>query len=148
MKIIDLSISNAFRRMKAAFRTNAEVSRRTNLSEVHVSRILNGKTQYLSDETWTRVEPVLSRFMRKDDVPDALMNDPLFRIILENWPKLSAEDQGRLAGIVRGMVESKGDPRKHYCPNPECRAELPADWEDGVTYECPKCKQHIRFETK
>lgn len=106
MKIIDLSISNAFRRMKAAFRTNAEVSRRTNLSEVHISRILSGKTQYLSDETWERVEPILSRYMRKDDAPAAMMSDPLFRIILDNWSRLTPEDQGRLAGIVRGMVDN------------------------------------------
>lgn len=71
--------------------------------------------------------------------------NPFLQIILDCWDKLTPEDQGRLAGIVRGMVESKPAPaRKLHCPI--CHAELPAEWKDGETNECPNCKQHIRIE--
>ena len=68
MKIIDIKLFNAFVRMKAALVTDTEVARVLGISCAHVGRILKGKTKYLSDETWERVEPTLSLYIRKDDV--------------------------------------------------------------------------------
>lgn len=67
MKIIDLAIANGFRRMKAAVRTDAEMSRILGLSKAHVGRILKGKTIYLSDDTWSRIESHLGRYIISDE---------------------------------------------------------------------------------
>ena len=67
MKIIDLKISNAFRRMKAALGTDAEMARVLHLSRAHVGRILHGSIIYLEDETWSRIAPVLARYFRDDE---------------------------------------------------------------------------------
>lgn len=67
MKLIDLSISNAFRRMKAIFKTNANISRKVYLSEAHVGRILSGKTTFFSDETWDRIKPIISPYLTAEE---------------------------------------------------------------------------------
>lgn len=67
MKIIDLKIGNGFRRMKAAVGTDAEMARILGLSRAHIGRILKGTTYYLEDETWARIEKIMSRYIRNDD---------------------------------------------------------------------------------
>ena len=66
MKIIDLKISNAFRRMKAALGTDAEMARVLQLSRAHVGRILHGSVIYLENDTWNRIAPMLTRYFRDD----------------------------------------------------------------------------------
>lgn len=68
MKIIDLSIANGFRRMKAAVGTDVEMARILGLSKAHVGRILKGKTMYLEDETWARIQGTLDRYIISDEV--------------------------------------------------------------------------------
>ena len=77
MKIIDLKISNAFRRMKAALGTDAEMARVLQLSRAHVGRILHGSVIYLENDTWNRIAPVLARYFRDDADVSLSTLDPL-----------------------------------------------------------------------
>lgn len=63
MKLIDLSIQNAFRRMRAAHRSAREIAFMLNLTPAHVGKILNGKVNYFEDKTWVRIEPIVKRYM-------------------------------------------------------------------------------------
>lgn len=111
MKIIDLSITNAFRRMKAVFKTNAEISRRVDLSQIHVARILNGKTQYFSDETWARIEPVLRAYLRSDD------QDYIRDRISSIYASLDRADQAELLAAAE-RIKSKAGPEGPEQPEP------------------------------
>ena len=66
MKIINLELSNAFRRMKFREGTATAMARKLGLSKGHIGRILHGTTQYLSDETWARIAPIITPYIRQD----------------------------------------------------------------------------------
>lgn len=87
MKIIDLKIANGFRRMKAALETDAAVSRALGLSRAHIGRILKGTTYFLEDDTWARIEPIISRYIHDDDPsnvePPAVNRNQRFPVISE-----------------------------------------------------------------
>ena len=86
MKIIDLKISNGFRRMKAVVGTDAEMARILGLSRAHIGRILKGVTVYLEDETWARIEKTLSRYIHDDD-PGGVEPLPIHKI--KDFPVIS-----------------------------------------------------------
>ena len=132
-------------------RFNAEMERRKYTVDQAAEAINVSRSTYFH---WQRTGTISKRgrlamatFVpsTQDKLANTPVNDPFFKIILDNWSKLTPEDQGRLAGIVRGMVESNPAPaHKLHCPI--CHVELPAEWKDGETNECPNCKQHIRIE--
>ena len=49
MKIIDLVLQNAFRLMRQKEDSSADMARKLGISGAHMTRILKGKTIYLSD---------------------------------------------------------------------------------------------------
>lgn len=63
MKLIDLSIQNAFRRMRAAHRSAREIAFMLELTPAHIGKILNGKVTFFEDKTWARIEPIVKRYM-------------------------------------------------------------------------------------
>lgn len=67
MKLIDLRIANAFRRMRAAHKSAREISFILGLSAAHIGKILSGKVNYFEDKTWERIEPIVSRYMAKEE---------------------------------------------------------------------------------
>lgn len=83
MKQLDLKLSNAFRRMKAAVGTNAEMARILGVSRAHIGRILKGGMYGLEDETWARIESLLAPYIRDDDpsnvcpIPEKIRNFPV-----------------------------------------------------------------------
>ena len=85
MKIIDLKVGNGFRRMKAAVGTDAEMARILGLSRAHIGRILKGTTYYLEDETWARIEKIMSRYIREDDPSNV---EPVVERV-KNFPVIS-----------------------------------------------------------
>lgn len=67
MKIIDLPLSNAIRRLRLNSGSDSEVAEKLNLSRAHIGRILKGKINYFEDDTWKRIEPILSPYMTNED---------------------------------------------------------------------------------
>ncbi|MEI3002747.1 MAG: S24 family peptidase [Victivallis sp.] len=67
MKMIDLTLSNAIRRMRAGMKSDAALADKLGLSRMHIGRILKGKINYFEDDTWQRIEPLLKPYI-KDSV--------------------------------------------------------------------------------
>ncbi|MBQ9502881.1 MAG: hypothetical protein IJU70_12040 [Lentisphaeria bacterium] len=67
MRLIDLKLSNAFRRMRATVRTNVELADKLGLSRAHVGRILKGEVYYLDDKTWVRIEKLVTPYISDED---------------------------------------------------------------------------------
>lgn len=73
MKILTLELSNGFKRMRANLGSDAEVAKLLELSRAHVGRILKDKINYLEDDTWERIKPLLSQYVS----PEALQDKPV-----------------------------------------------------------------------
>lgn len=147
---------NIIKQIEAALRgeyntgktTQQEIADRHHVKQSQIQKILSGERSVsgLSIATIEKMFPRATINLNGEPPAPALPADPFFRMVVENWPRLAPEDRGRVAGLVSGMVANQPAPeQKRYCPNPDCRAELPADWKIGVTYECPRCGQHIRY---
>ena len=73
-------------------------------------------------------------------------NDPFLNIVIENWGKLSFEDRGRLAGMVRDMGShdvSETQPLKLSLVCPKCHGAISEEHASGEKFNCPHCGQHI-----
>lgn len=71
--------------------------------------------------------------------------DPFLKIVIENWDKLSFEERGRIAGLIRGMGERTPEavaPVTAICP--KCGERITDPIRPGEKFECPKCGQHLR----
>ena len=77
MKIITLDIVNAMRRMKAELKTDKAIAARLGISIAHVGRIFSGNTQYLSDSTWERIEPIIAPYMASGGQSVAITNSTI-----------------------------------------------------------------------
>ena len=73
--------------------------------------------------------------------------DAVIQELLKTLRELSLVDRCRVLAFAADLKSGAIKPvpaRKLRCPI--CHAELPAEWKDGETNECPTCKQHIRGE--
>lgn len=80
---------------------------------------------------------------------DAEGLDAVNQAVLRALKELPLVDRCRLLAFAddlknASMAAKQTTARKLVCPI--CRAELPGDWEVGVTHECPSCGQHIRLK--
>lgn len=139
---------------KQANKTQADVANALRIGPQAYAKIESGENN-LHPKHWKKLESLLNitqddlanftatvaieRRKKKTETEEAPPPaDPLLQIVLERWQGLSDEERGRVAGIVCGMG------KKLLCP--VCRAELPEDWERGITHECPSCGQHIHLK--
>lgn len=78
MKILTLELSNGFKRMRASLGSDAAVAKMLNLSRVHVGRILKDKINYLEDDTWERVKPILARYVDPEHLENKSISNAEF----------------------------------------------------------------------
>lgn len=64
MKIIDLQVSNAFRKMRVHY-NNQAIAEKLGISPMHVGRVLAGKTSHFEDNTWAKIEPILKPYLEQ-----------------------------------------------------------------------------------
>lgn len=150
MKIIDLVLQNAFRLMRQKEDSSADMARKLGISGAHMTRILKGKTNYLSDETWTRIEPIITPYIRTD-APAA--SDP------SQPPEVSAVLHSDLppaekAEILSALFARRQTEERVTLPAPPTLPHPPPPanagnnttrhkvrWHEAVT--CPRCEEFL-----
>ena len=93
-----------------------------------------------------RQKLVEAREVPPTELEVAAMGDPFLQIIINNWPKLSFETRGRIAGLIQDMA--KQTPMVDVAPItaicPKCGEHITEPHSSGDRFECPKCGQHLR----
>ena len=136
MKIIDLILGNAFRRMRMKEKNATTMAEKLGLSSAHVGRILHGTTQYLSDETWTRIEPIITPYIRTDATVSAAIPPEVIREVMAS--ACSAEEK---AAIIRDLLSPAKQEVRREIPRPPAEETHKIRWHNVV--ECPKCGEDI-----
>ena len=150
MKIIDLVLGNAFRRMRLQEKTATSMAKKLGLSSAHVGKILHGTTQYLSDETWTRIEPIITPYIRTDApaAPDPSQPPEVAAVLHSDLPP--AEKAEILSALfARRQSEERvtlpAPPTLPHPPAPKNSSENTTHhkvrWHEAVT--CPRCEEFL-----
>lgn len=151
MKIIDLVLQNAFRLMRLKEDSSADMARKLGISGAHMTRILKGKTNYLSDETWTRIEPIITPYIRTDSqaAPDPSQPPEVAAVLHSDLPP--AEKAEILSALFshRPAEERVTLPAPPTLPHPppapknsgENTTRHKVRWHEAVT--CPRCEEFL-----
>lgn len=78
MKILTLEILNGFTRMRAKLGSDTEIAKQLNLSKAHIGRIRKNQINYINDDTWDRIKPILAQYMSKEELETKPSNAELY----------------------------------------------------------------------
>lgn len=100
LRLIRQAIDDS-RGSKAAF------CRRSGISPYNLSKILSGNKKYVYGDLWHRL---CEEFAEIDDRPCVVkLDDPLLQFIVDRWNNLSSEEQARVVGFVRDILNAKSN---------------------------------------
>lgn len=105
MKFVDDKLRDAFERIYAECGTYVKTAKYLGCSPKHAAELVTGKISYLNQDTWDRIELVVSQYIEED--PDVIVapEGAKQKFVAENIQLLTDEE---IDELVLKVVERRG----------------------------------------